>query len=441
MKAFYFFLSILLFCSPFAFSQNYVSTFSGNINGNAGFQNGPVSTSTFNNPFGMCMDKHGNLFIAEANNCIRKIDRLTGMVSTYAGSGIAGWKDGYGDTAQFRNPSDICVDDSGNIYVCDFENQRIRKIDTNRMVTTVAGNGVAGYVNGTTNARFNYPRGICVDTEGNLYIGDSWNHRIRKIDRSGNVTTIAGGGIYGLSTTGSLIDGQDTSARFYTPCGVTIDGQKNIYVADAYNHRIRKIDSLGMVTTLAGSGATGQGNGGNQNGNFGNAIFNTPTEVTFDTLLKKLFISDTFGNRIRVADLNSSTVSNFAGSGASGYVDGVDSLASFNYPRAMTIDTSGDIFVCDFTNNSIRLISPNIGSGIIEMENTQVFIYPNPSSGIFTVSFTNDAKHSMEVFDIKGIKINEFLLQGTEEINIHDNSNGIYFLRIDKYKVLRIIID
>ena len=123
------------------------------------------------------------------------LEIATGIVSTYAGTGVSGWKDGKSDSARFNSPTDLCVDDSGNVYVSDFQNQRIRKISNTGNVSTIAGSGLAGFGNGHgILARFNYPRGICIDKAGNLYIGDSWNHRIRKIDVSGNVTTYAGGG-------------------------------------------------------------------------------------------------------------------------------------------------------------------------------------------------------------------------------------------------------
>ncbi len=389
----------------------------------------------------MCMDGNGNIFIAEANNCIRKIDHVTGLVSTWAGSGIAGWKDGFGDTAQFRNPSDICVDISGNVYVSDFENHCIRKIDTNRMVTTIAGNGFAGFQDGTSNARFAYPRGICIDPGGNIFVGDSWNHRIRRIDSLGNVSTYAGGGIFGLSTTGALSDGQDTSARFYTPCGLTIDLQGNIYVADAYNHRIRKIDPSRMVTTLAGSGPTGQGMGGYQNGSFGTAIFNTPTEVFFDTVQNTLYISDTFSSRIRAADLATSTVSNVAGTGSGGYTNGPDSIAAFNYPRAIVTGTSGEIFICDFNNNSIRRIGSDSGLSIDEVEKNEIRIYPNPSSGIFTILFSNYMNHTVVVHDFCGRSIRRLSVYGETRLDLSEFERGVYYIQVDGKRIFPVLVN
>ncbi len=135
------------------------------------------------------------------------------------------------------------------MYVSDFINQRIRKISNDMEVTTIAGSGQAGYLEGPADeAKFNYPRGICLDDTGNIYIGDSWNHRIRKISTDGIVSTWAGGGTtIGVQSVGDYVDASDTAARFYTPCEVSIDQFNNIFVADAYNHRIRKIDPTRMV--------------------------------------------------------------------------------------------------------------------------------------------------------------------------------------------------
>ncbi len=211
-------------------SQNYVSIYAGT--GSSGFVNGDTSIASFNRPFGICIDTAGNLYIADAyNNCIRKIS-TDGQVSIYAGSGTAGYLDGEASEAKFNQPLNICLDDEGNMYVSDFINQRIRKISSDMMVTTIAGTGQSGHQNGAAaEAKFNYPRGICIDDTGNLYIGDSWNHRIRKISVDGVVSDWAGGGtVIGVQSVGDYVDASDTAARFYTPCELSIDQFNNIFV-------------------------------------------------------------------------------------------------------------------------------------------------------------------------------------------------------------------
>jgi len=435
-------VSILFFCflSLLAKAQYSVSTYAGT--GNAGFTNGNVSSATFSSPFGICMDKSGNLFIADGgNNCIRKITSV-GVVSTYAGTGAAGYQDGTAASAKFNSPSDLCVDDSGNVFVSDFENQRIRKISVSGMVSTVAGSGVEGYANGSSSvAKFDYPRGICVDKQGNLYVGDSWNHRIRKIDHSGNVTTYAGGGSsMGVSSIGGYVDANDTSARFYTPSGVSIDKNGNIYVADAYNHRIRKINTSRVVTTFCGSGATGPGNGGYIDGNATSSVFNTPTEVFSDSS-GNLIIGDTFGNRIRKMDV-SATVTTIAGNGTAGFANGTGNVAEFNYTRGVTSNFAGDeIYVVDFNNNAIRLITS--GSSSIQLHDTlpENFIaYPNPVDDEVTVLSANVNDRIIKIFDIQGRDVTENSLldelnnnknQLQIKLNLQKLKKGIYILQFN----------
>ena len=280
-------------------AQNYVTTYAGT--GSFGFVNGDTSIASFNSPFGICIDPEGNLYLADAqNHCIRKIS-TEGEVSVYAGTGTAGYLDGPADEAKFNQPLNICFDPEGNMYVSDFINQRIRKISYDMEVTTIAGSGYAGWLNGPADtARFNYPRGICLDDLGNIYVGDSWNHRIRKITPDGTVSDFAGGGtVIGVQSVGDYVDGNDTAARFYTPCELSIDQYNNIFVADAYNHRIRKIDPDALVTTVAGSGGFGPNGGGFNNGPWEEAQFNTPTacHVIPDGTI---FVTDAFSQRVHV---------------------------------------------------------------------------------------------------------------------------------------------
>ena len=324
----------------------------------SGYRDGGSSVAQFKQPFGMCMDNAGNIYIADAgNNCIRKIS-TSGIVSTYAGNGIAGSIDGQAANAQFNSPSGVCIDSSGNLYVADFQNHSIRKITSDGNVSTIAGSGQPGYSDGFgTDAQFDYPRGICIDASGVLYVSDSWNHRIRKITQDGNVTTFAGGGdSIGVDSQGEWTDAQDTSARFFTPCGLSIDNTGNIYVADALNHRIRKIDGLGNVTTIAGSGDSGWNAGGFNDGQADSSKLNTPTEL-FVTNSGDVIFSDTYGNRIRKVSIDG-FVSTIAGTGDAGLKNGDASTAQFNTPRGVVADSSGSkIYVIDSKNNLIRVIN------------------------------------------------------------------------------------
>ncbi|OGU63100.1 MAG: hypothetical protein A2V66_09310 [Ignavibacteria bacterium RBG_13_36_8] len=336
---------LLLILFPISiFAQPKVSMFAG-IN-KAGYLDGDRKVSAFNGPFGICRDSDGNFYVADAgNNCIRKIDKQ-GMVNTLAGTGEAGYLDGTTRNALFYQPSGVCTDNKGNIFVADFMNHVIRKIARNGSVTTIAGSGEPGFKDGTgKDAEFNYPRGICIDKTGNLYIGDSWNHRIRKITPAGKVTTLAGGGDnIGTESTGSWKDGPAASARFFTPCGLAIDNDGNIYVADALNHRIRKVNTYGYVTTVSGNGPSGWEKGHFADGDKHTAFLNTPTEL-YVTASGEIFFGDTFNNRVRKVGVEGDVITL------------ADQQDNVNYPRGIYVDeTNIKIYFVDSNNNSIKLL-------------------------------------------------------------------------------------
>jgi len=247
---------------------------------------GTGTSAQFNRPIGMAIDSSGNLYVADqGNHRIRKITPQ-GVVTTLAGS-TQGFQDGTGTSAQFNSPYGVAIDSSGNVYVADYDNHRIRKITSAGVVTTLAGSGTAGHNDGTgTSAQFNSPIGVAIDSSGHVYVADYSNHRIRKITPQGVVTTLAG-------STQGFQDGTGTSAQFNNPYGVAIDSSGNLYVADSFNNRIRKITSAGVVTTLAGSGTAGHNDGTGTSAQFSN-----PYGVTVDAA-GNLYVADSFNNRIR----------------------------------------------------------------------------------------------------------------------------------------------
>ena len=213
--------------------------------GTSGFVNDTGTSAQFYRPDGIALDGNGNVYVADyGNNCIRKISP-SGVVTTLAGSGTAGFADGTGTTAQFYRPTDVAVDGAGNVYVADQGNNRIRKITPSGVVTTIAGSASTGFVDGTgTSAKFADPSGLAIDGDGNLYIADADNYCIRKMTPSGVVTTIVGTNVQGYK------DGTGTSARFNNFVKVAVDKDNNLYIPDIYNQRIRK------VTVVPGSGET-----------------------------------------------------------------------------------------------------------------------------------------------------------------------------------------
>ena len=248
-----------------------VSTFAGS--GTPAFADGPATTAAFNYPTSVALDAGGNVYVADYNN--NRIRRITpaGNVTTIAGNGSYGFADGPALSASFAAPLGLATDPSGNLYIADADNNRIRKI-TGNTVSTLAGNGNSGSMDGAiANATFSTPTGIALDATGNMYIADMNNHKIRKITPTGNVSTLAGSGSYGST------DGQGTFASFSTPTSVAADAGGNIYVADGDNNKIRKITPTGIVTTFVGTGASGNTDGPAPGATF-NAIYGVAVDAT-----------------------------------------------------------------------------------------------------------------------------------------------------------------
>ena len=234
-----------------AASYGQVTTFAGKAL-TSGSADGPALVARFANPSGVAVDSSNNVYVADTDNCtIRMYTALSTLVSTLAGTPrVQGSDDGTGPAAQFKHPYGLCVDGSGNVYVADSENNTIRKITPAGVTTTFAGTaGVVGWADGTgAAASFNFPAGIAIDSAGNLYVADEINSIIRKITPGAVVTTLAGTqGVMGHA------DGTGAAASFNGPCGVTVDANGNVYVADSYNYTIRAITPAGVVTTLAGT--------------------------------------------------------------------------------------------------------------------------------------------------------------------------------------------
>ena len=322
-----------------------VSTFAGGGDGTSSDGTGTLASFYF--PMSVAIDGAGNIYVADSETgLIRKISP-NAVVSTLAGSGVLGFADGQGDSASFFYPSGIAVDASGNVYVGDRGNNRIRKISPEGLVTTFAGNGEHGSVNGPgATASFNGPRGVALDASGNLYVADTFNNLIRKISRDGVVTTVAGSGAQGAD------DGKGVTASFRMPQDVAVDALGNIYVADTFNNLIRKINRGGVVSTLAGNG-----NSGAINGKGKAASFFHPYGLGLDAL-GNIYVADHVNNLIRKVSPQGD-VTTLAGSGDYGSENGPGDLASFKQPNDVAVDFFGRIYVADNANNLIRLIETN----------------------------------------------------------------------------------
>jgi sugar lactone lactonase YvrE len=266
-------------------STGVVSTLAGST---LGIADGIKSSAKFYYPNGLATDKAGNIYISEEGSArIRKVTPL-GEVTTFAGNAY-GYADGVGMSAQFLNPSGIALDKQENLYVADQYNHRIRKITPTGIVTTLAGSTL-GSADGTgTGAQFYRPVGVVVDPNGNVFVGDLFNHKIRKITPSGRVTTIAG-------TTYGFADGDGSSAKFAFPAGLALDRAGNVYIADTENHRIRKISPEGIVSTFAGTGTSGTDDGMAEQ-----SQFSFPREIDIDAT-GSVYIVDAGNHRVRKVD-------------------------------------------------------------------------------------------------------------------------------------------
>jgi sugar lactone lactonase YvrE len=321
--------------------ERIVSTLAGSDS--AGFADGEGAAAKFNYPCGIALDAEGNLYVADnANNTIRKITRA-GAVSTFAGTGAEGFADGPRSQAMFNHPYGIAIDRRGNVYVGDVDNHRIRKISPDGMVTTLAG-GKMGFSDRAGNlAMFNHPNGVAVDAQDNVYVADTYNNRIRKITPEGSVSTLAGSGRDGF------VDGHGKDAEFYVPIGIVVDARGNVFVGDEGNSSIRKITAAGNVNTLAGSGRFSFSDGVGTN-----AEFNAPGAIAIDGN-GNLFVADYLNNCIRMVT-SSGKVRKIAGNLKKGFADGSASEAEFYYPFGIAVDLEGNVYVGDQYNHRIRKI-------------------------------------------------------------------------------------
>jgi hypothetical protein len=334
---------------PLWLTQDSVTTLAGN--GSSAFADGISADASFNNPWGVAADNSGNVYVADTDNHrIRKITP-TGVVTTLAGSGTAGFADGAGVEASFNEPTGVAVDNSGNVYVADTVNNKIRKITSAGVVTTLAGSGSYAFADGAgADASFKSPSGVAVDSSGNVIVADRANHRIRKITSAGVVTTLAGSGSQGSTDN----DGTYVTPSFSYPNGVAVDSHGNVYVADTNNHKIRKISPEGVVMTLAGSGSRGSVNGTGTE-----ALFDYPRSVAVDGI-GNVYVADSASQKIRKIT-SVAVVTTLAGTGENGSANGIKANASFSYPSGLAFDSSGYVYVADASNHKIRKIIASIG--------------------------------------------------------------------------------
>jgi sugar lactone lactonase YvrE len=341
--------------------------------GTAGYSGdgGMATAAKLNDPNGVAVDVAGNVFIADRNNVIRKVS-TAGVISTYAGTGTAGYSgdNGHADSAQLNDPRGMAIDAYGTLFVADAGNHVIRRIDTARIITTVAGTGAFGYSgNGgaATAAKLNFPTDVAVDVFGNLYIADYWNQVVRKVDAIGNISTIAGNTVIGFGGDGALA----TNANLHFPSGVSVDAARNVYIADQGNSRVRKVDTMGIITNFAG------------------------------------------------------TISNgYSGDG------GLATAARLSAPKDVTADGWGRVYIADYDNNVIRVVASTVINGIATVETKHLDIYPNPTPGNIEITLAaTSAAPVVTVMDMAGKVVVTQVLSG-KSVTISNLIAGTYIVKV-----------
>lgn len=271
-------------------ANGYVTHLAGSSHGLMGksFADGSSNHAIFNLPYAMARHPNGLIYIADTNNHRIRIMNAAGEVSTVVGTGVAGYNDGNPAVAQFNRPQGIAIDKQGMVYVADTDNHSIRKISPNGQVTTVAGNGKAGFVNGRLNqSQLRFPTGLLFSPQGDLLIADTFNHSIRKLSSSGELSTIAGNGQEGFQ------EGPQSAAEFRQPRSLAQGPNGSIYIADTHNHRIRQLTANGQVNTIAGNGKAEFADG-----NAAVASFNEPMGLVMGAD-GNLYVADSKNQRIR----------------------------------------------------------------------------------------------------------------------------------------------
>jgi hypothetical protein len=399
-----------------------ITTVAGN--GAQGFSGdgGLATNAKLNDPYGITIDATGNIYIVDTDNSrIRKV-ATSGIITTIAGTSTAGFSGdgGQATNAELSRPWGIAFDVANNLYIADYGNNRVRKVNTLGIITTVAGKGTFNYSGdgGQATAAGLNTVGVVLDTLGNLYIVD--NNRIRKVNTLGIITTVAGNGASGYIGDG----GQATAAELNSPLAVALDAGGNLYISDELNNCIRKVNTNGIINTIAGNGNSGYfGDGGQATA----ASLSAPIGLTLDAF-GNLFIADTYNSVIRKVDAFG-IITTVAGNNLQGFSGdgGQATAASISNPFGVAFDATGNLYFSDEGNMRIRKVTNVAQAGIkkLTLNNEQLTIYPNPANNKVYV----EAKEIIEVklFDLLG---KEIISAKEKEIDVSNLNEGVYFIQV-----------
>jgi len=369
----YFYISVLTFFLASGVSAQTINTVAGN-GGNAYSGNGGQATAaSLSDPEDARPDAAGNFFTSEFTNYVTRKITAAGVMNAYAGNNVAAFAGdgGQATAAEIDWSYGVAVDALGNVYCCDFYGQRIRKVNAAGVISTVAGNGTGGFSGDggqATAAEINGPASLAVDVNNNVYIGDWYNNVIRKITvATGKISTVAGTNVAGYNGDGI----QATAAQLQDPEGVAVDAAGNIYIADTYNYRIRKVAaSTGLISTVVGTGASGY-NGDNIQATTAQLSF--PRGVCVNTA-GDLYIADQSQSRIRKVAVGTGIITTYAGNGVGGFFGdgGPATAAEFSSPCKAQVDAAGNVYIADLFNQRIRKIG-NVPLPITLLDFTGVY--------------------------------------------------------------------
>ena len=335
---------------------------------------GPATLAQLNGPTGVAIDAAGGILVVDASNRVRRI--AYGTITTVAGSGVAGHVSqgvplpedgGPAIDAQLNDPIGVALDHDGNILIADALYHRIRRVTPDGTITTIAGDGIPSFLGDggpATAANLQYPTGVAVDHDGNVFIADAANHRIRRIDTTGTITTVAGTGSAGFAGDG----GPATEAKLHKPTGVAVTRKGELFIADEYNHRIRRVGTHGRISTVAGAtvfppiyDGLVPGDYGGDGGPATEAFLNFPTEVLLDGE-QHLLIADSSNYRVRSVDRDG-IITTIAGGGSEPPADGLPatSVSLAGSPTGMAFDGAGGLLVCEEYRHRVWRLTPTNG--------------------------------------------------------------------------------
>jgi len=419
----YYVLLLFMICTYLVQGQ-IITTIAGT--GSSGFSgDGEIATSArLNLPFNITFDKSDNIYIADTyNNSIRKIDSETGIISTIIGTADKKL------VSELKTPTGLTFDNYQNLYIADLANLRIRKVnlETGSRMTLVGQRSETEAPN--INASLGGPFNVVFDKIGNLYISINGDSKVSKVDFStGKISTVAGTGVAGFSGDGVLAK----ESQLSNPTGLALDGKGNLFISDSGNERIRKVDlSTGIISTVAGTGVTGFSGDGFE---ATKTQLSNPLGLAVDKQ-GDLYVVDRGNNRVRKINMSTGIITTIAGTGEEGYSGDGDLArnAKLSNPTGLAFNNQGDLFVVDRGNNRIRKIS-GLTSNAEELElASNLLVYPNPSTDKITIELKNNLElNRATLFDIRGKQVKVQMTDKT--LNVSRLPRGIYVLRLETSK-------